>query len=295
MPRPYAIFCSDPLDPRKIEPDFAAEAEIAEAAGFTLVRLDHDQLDHRIDAGAALRKARFDEPGKAIYRGWMLSAQAYAALHAGLLDRGIELITTPAHYDACHHAPGSYDCLSSWMPRMAWLGIDEIDDRTRIDATLASFGGSPLVIKDWVKSQAAGYWHEACYIADASEPAGALRVLHRFRELQGDSLVGGIVFKTHIPLVPHGSLAHEYRAFVVGGRSVGCWPRSEAAAELGGPPSEMVDQIAVRMPGIFASADFGQDLDGRWWLLEVGDGQVSGLPVPEAALPIFTALRSLIR
>ena len=40
---------------------------------------------------------------------------------------------------------------------------------------------------------------------------------------------------------------------------------------------------------------FGRDEEGRWWLLEVGDGQVSGLPAAEAAAPLFAALAPLAR
>jgi hypothetical protein len=293
MPAPFVIFCVDPLDPRAVEPDFAVEVESARSAGFSVARLDHDDLDRRIDPESALRKARFDESGKAVYRGWMLSADAYAALFGNLAAREISLLTTPEQYAACHYAPGSYATLSEWMPVAAWLPLDELDDVGKRRDVLARFAASPLVIKDWVKSQASGYWHEACYIKDASDVTEVDRVVARFRELQGESIVGGIVFKAYVPLLPVGEPAHEYRAFIVGGEVVGCWPRSEAAKELGGPPRELLERVAEKISSPFASADFGQDRDGRWWLLEVGDGQVSGLPSDDAASAIFAALAKL--
>ena len=45
-----------------------------------------------------------------------------------------------------------------------------------------------------------------------------------------------------------------------------------------------------QIPSPFASADFALNADGKWWLLEVGDGQVSGLPDPKAAGAVFAAL-----
>lgn len=290
MPAPFAIFCVDPLDPRLVDPDFVREAEAARAAGFTVVRLDHDELDIRIDAEAALRSARFDGEGGAIYRGWMLSDAAYVALFAALQRRGITLATSPAAYSACHHTPGSYAALAQWMPKTVCLPVPLIDDSDAIRNALAVFGTAPIIVKDWVKSQAAGYWEEACFIPDASRPADANRVIARFRELQGGSLTGGLVFKAYVPLAPLGSPAFECRAFIVGGRVVGCWPRSDAANEIGIPPSSLLDAVAANVPSPFASADFSRDTAGRWWLLEVGDGQVSGLPVVEAASPIFGAL-----
>jgi hypothetical protein len=293
MPPPYVLFCADPLDPRSVDPAFRAELEPARAAGFTAVRLDHDELDHRVDAEAALRTARFEGGGKAVYRGWMLSAAAYAALFAALGRRRIELITSPAQYAACHHAPGSYAALRDWMPRTAWLPMSETDDAEALRSVLSEFGSSPVIVKDWVKSQAAGYWAEACFIPDASSADDASQVIARFRQLQGESLVGGLVFKSYVPLVPAGGRAFEYRAFIVGGRVAGCWPRSEPAREIASPPASLLADVAAKVPSPFASADFGRDEDGRWWLLEVGDGQVSAFPTAEADAPVFAALATL--
>ena len=290
MPAPFVLFCSDPLDPQSVEPDFADEVGPARESGFTVVKLDHDELDRRIDPDAALRKTRFDGPGAAVYRGWMMTAEAYESLHKALADRGVSLITSPAQFAACHHAPGSYEALSEWMPATSWLRAADMDDPALRREVLARFGASPVVVKDWVKSQASGYWKEACYIPDASRPEEADRVIARFRELQGDSLVGGLVFKAWKPLTPPGSAAHEHRAFIVRGKVAGCWPRTAAAAEIGSPPPELLEAIAANVPSPFASADLGRDVDGNWWLLEVGDGQVSGLPASAAATAIFPAL-----
>ncbi|PSJ37874.1 ATP-grasp domain-containing protein [Allosphingosinicella deserti] len=290
MPSPFAIFCADPLDPRSVEPSYAIEAEAARDAGFTVVKLDHDYLDRQIDAAAALRKARFEEPGKAVYRGWMMSADAYQALYTTLEARSVSLMTSPSEYAACHHAPGSYARLAEWMPLTIWIEDGSRDDNQAVQAVAAAFGHSSVILKDWVKSQAAGYWSEACFIADAADPRAVERTISRFRDLQGDSLVGGLVFKRYVPLLPSGMPAHEYRAFVIKGYLVGCWPRSAEAANLEPPPRDLLEQVAAHIPSPFASADFGRDESGRWWLLEVGDGQVSGLPTATAAKPIFQKL-----
>jgi hypothetical protein len=295
MPASYAIFCANPLHPRSVEPDFALEFERAREAGFSPILIDHDELDRRINPEGALRKTRFDAPGIGVYRGWMLRSEAYAALSDALFERGVRLLTSPEEYTACHHAPGSYALLKTWMSRMSWVPLPAIDDQAEVRAALAPFGSSAVLLKDFVKSQAAGYWSEACYIPDASDQDQVGRVVGRFRELQGDSLVGGLVFKAYIPLQPAGAPAYEYRAFFVDGQVVGCWPRSDLARGLGPPPAELMAQVGMKIPSPFASADFGVDQTGRRWLLEVGDGQVSGLPEPEAASPVFAALADHVR
>ncbi len=223
----------------------------------------------------------------------MLSSAAYAAVYASLGKRGIDLVTSPEAYDACHTTPGSYDAMRHWMPETAWVPIASIDDAGAVRSVLARFASSPIIVKDWVKSQAAGYWAEATFIPNASDAAAASRVIARFRELQGDSLAGGLVFKRYVPLLPMGAPALEHRAFIANGKSIGCWPRSVQAGEIGSPPASLIEAVAANVPSPFASADFGRDLDGQWWLLEVGDGQVSGLPDDTAATPIFAALASL--
>jgi hypothetical protein len=294
MSRPYAIFCADPLDPRAVDPEFRAEVDAAREHGFVPVRLDHDALDHRVDARTALAGCRLGEPGPGVYRGWMLSSAAYAALFEALLGRGVRLLTAPSAYTACHHAPGSWAALSRWMAKTRWVDEAMLDDAAAIRAALEAFGHAPLILKDWVKSQAAGYWAEACSISDASDAAEVSRVVARFRALQGASLVGGLVFRECLPLQPGGAPAHEYRAFAVGGKPIGCWPRSPEAAALPAPPAALLQAIAAAVPSPFASMDFGLDEAGRWWLLEVGDGQVSGLPVAAAAQPVFAALASVL-
>ena len=287
--KPTIIFCADPLKSAAVDPSYAGEAGVAREAGFQVVTLDHDYLDRQIDPASALRRTRFDEPGAAIYRGWMMSVEAYAALHRALAVRSIRLLTSPEEYTACHHTPESYAALQEWMPETVWVLRSEIDDSCAIKAALEPFADGPVILKDWVKSQAAGYWKEACFIPDASDTDAVGRSIARFRDLQGESLVGGLVFKKYVPLLPVGFPAHELRCFIIDGRVVGCWPRSAEARAVGTPPRELLDSVAAHIPSSFASADFARDESGRWWLLEVGDGQVSGLPDPAAARAIFQA------
>jgi len=287
--QPYAIFCSNPLEPRTAEPDFATEAAAARDAAFAVILVDHDELERYRRPKAALRKARFGGGGLAVYRGWMLRAEAYEDLCNALIEQGVHSLTSPQEYAACHHGPNSYAVLQPWTPKATWVPESKIDDAETLRAALAPFGSGAVILKDWVKSQAAGYWRGACFIPDASDAAAVDRVVSRFRELQGDSLTGGLYFKAYLDLQPAGSPAYEYRAFFVDGRIVGCWPRSDGAKGLTPPPASLLEAVGAALPSPFASADFGIDGGGRWWLLEVGDGQVSSLP-DGAAAPVFAAL-----
>lgn len=286
----YAAFCSDPLNPRNVDPDYEREASFAKDAGFDVIVIDHDELDHRIAPRAALKRARISETGPLVYRGWMLRAEAYAQLHQAFVDKEIRPFVSPGHYETCHHAPNSAEALKAFTPDTKFISLSDLDNKEKIHDILNGFSQGGVVIKDWVKSQASGYWSEACYIPDVRDRSHADRVITRFRELQGDSLIGGIVFKQYVPLEPVGAPAHEFRAFVVNGQVVGCWPRSSEANSIGKPPVDLMNDIAAVVDSPFSSLDLSIDQNGKWWLLEVGDGQVSGLPTPEAAPILYKAL-----
>jgi hypothetical protein len=70
MLAPFVIFCADPLSPRSVDPAFGAELEAARAVGFATAHLDHDELDHHVDADAALRKTRFQTKGSTKQLSW---------------------------------------------------------------------------------------------------------------------------------------------------------------------------------------------------------------------------------
>lgn len=270
------VLCADPFDARRHDAAFDHEAAAAAALGLGRILVDHNALDRAHDGPAAVRRSRFpDHPATAFYRGWMLKAGDYALLHAALAARGVTLLNDPRQYAACHHVPGSYATVSRWSAQTVFAPADAgVDD---LLAALAPFGRQPVVLKDWVKSQAAGYWDTACLITDAGDADKVAATVSRFRELQGADLVGGLVFRAYVPLAKAGGETEEWRAFCLDGRVIGCWPRLAAAGDA--PPPGLVADVAAVLPSRFATADFARRADGGGWLLvETGDGQVSGLP-----------------
>lgn len=62
MPEACVLLCTDPLAPRSPDPAFGEEAEIADRLGLRRLLVDHDALERRPDAGAALPSAAIDVP-----------------------------------------------------------------------------------------------------------------------------------------------------------------------------------------------------------------------------------------
>ncbi|HEY7357284.1 MAG TPA: ATP-grasp domain-containing protein [Ktedonobacterales bacterium] len=188
------IFCADPLDRKRPDPLYAAEAQAASAAGFDCSLLNFEALVDEQDAEAAVRRiapAAGREIG--VYRGWMLRPADYTRLYAALQARDIALINAPVAYRHCHYLPESYPLIEGHTPRSVWLEAEAGLGIERIMEALRPFGAAPVIVKDYVKSRK-HEWAEACYIPSAADRQAVERVVSRFLELQGDDLQGAWSF-----------------------------------------------------------------------------------------------------
>ena len=283
--RPLILLPGDPLRARRTDPHFAAEATAAQAAGAAAAVLDHEALLAGDDERAVARVPR--DAGPVWYRGWMLPAERYAALAAALSARGCRLMTSPDGYRTAHELPGWYATFSAITPASAWLPC--LPGRPPREAELARlaepFGGRPLVVKDWVKSRK-HEWAEAAYVPDAADTARLAAVVDRFVALQEDSLTGGVVLRAFESF----DAAGEARVWWVDGEPVlvGAHPDTP---QLRPVPDLTGVAAAVRELGCrFVTTDVVRRSDGVWRVVEVGDGQVSGLPEGADAGPLFEAL-----
>lgn len=289
------LFCSDPVNIGQVDPSYAAEATAAAQAGFTVSRVDYEALVDERDPRRAVRKV---EPGDevGIYRGWMLRPERYRELYDALAGKGIRLINTPEAYVHCHHLPESYAVIEGLTPKSVWLPADVDTDRLR-DA-LRPFGDAPLILKDYVKSRK-HEWAEACFIPRASDLEAVGRVVRRFRELQGDTLAGGLVFREFVEFESAGRhpksgmpLAREHRLFWLDGRLLLSFPYWSDLGQTGdGPPPGTFDAVAAKIRSRFFTMDVAKRKDGAWMIVELGDGQVAGLPDDSSAEAFFAALQ----
>lgn len=279
------LLCADPLNPRRADPAFAAEAGAAARAGFTVALLAYERLAHDQDAAGALGQLPpRAAPEACLYRGWMLSVVQYAALYEALAARGYQLLQTPAAYRSCHELPAAYPHIREHtpatvcLPRAAGLGLEQIM------AALRPFGAQPVMVKDYVKSRK-HEWAAACYIPSAADRDAVARVSGRFLELQGDDLQGGLVFRAFEPLRTAGvhpqsgmPLAIEYRAVIFDRRPLCAAPYWEGIAAAAPPDLAPFAEVIAGIPSRFFTLDLAQRTDGGWQIIELGDAQVAGLP-----------------
>lgn len=294
------VFCCDPTNPRAPEPAFAREVEAARKLGIEFDLIDHDALvtGHRDVVASRLRTLAAED--LAVFRGWMMKPSQYEQLHDLLLERGRRLINTPEHYRYCHHLPESYAAIAEHTPRTVWLrgtGVPSMGDLMRL---LAPFGDQPVIVKDFVKSQKHA-WAEACFIPKASDQAQVEHVVRRFIELQGSDLNEGLVFREFVELERVGvhpksgmPLSREFRQFFVDGRpALGFkyWDEADYSGESASP--EWLRSVAAKVQSRFFTMDIARRTNGEWLIVELGDGQVAGLPEAADPLSLFGSLREV--
>jgi hypothetical protein len=221
-------------------------------------------------------------------------------MYSALVTRGVSLRTSPAAYQACHYLPDCYPLLEGHTPRSVWLPVHGPVDFDAVARLVAPFGDRPLVLKDYVKSQK-HYWKEACFIPAANDRAAVEAVVRRFVDLQGDDLNVGLVFREFVPLKVIGThpqsgmpLAAEFRIFWFQGRTLlhhRYW--GDLTAFDATLPLDQLSPIARRVPSPFFTMDVAMLEDGTWTVIELGDGQVAGLPSVDLAPEFFRRMKEL--
>lgn len=293
------IYCSDPLESRKPDPDYIVEITAAESLGFEYSLVSYEALVNDADPAKAVQRVpEQSEPEPGLYRGWMLKPGQYEQLYDALAERGVRLINTPEAYVHCHHLPESYAVIEGHTPRTVWLRTGADVSTEQVMALLKPFGSAPVIVKDFVKSQK-HYWEEACYIPSASDRNAVERVVHRFIELQDDDLNEGLVFREFVefePLAKHSKsgmpLTKEFRLFFLDGIpifSVEYWEEGDYTDIS--PPIERFREIAKAVQSRFFTMDVAKRLDGDWMIVELGDAQVAGLPESADVTEFYQALR----
>ena len=141
-------------------------------------------------------------------------------------------------------------------------------------------------------------WTEACYIPSAADRTAVERVVKRFLELQGPELNEGLVFREFVsfePLASHAKsgmpLIKEIRLFFLDGTRLLTAPYWETGAygDLA-PPDDLFQEVARRVQSRFFTMDVARRLDGAWMIVELGDGQVAGLPEQADTSAFYRAL-----
>lgn len=280
------LFCADPLRASRPDPQFADDLAAARAAGGRIALLDHDALLAGDAAGAVARVAR--DSGPYWYRGWMIPSARYAELEAALGARDCSLLTDAVGYRRAHELPGWYAEFDGLTPHSVWRAAvpgDPPPSADELAGIAAPLGPGPGIVKDFVKSRK-HEWDEACYVPELADRKQLASVVGRFLELQGDFLAGGLVLRAFEPFVAGG----EARVWWVDGEAVLVTAHPDTPDRHPVPELPSVREAVGRLGLRWVTTDLALREDGVWRVVEVGDGQVSGVPVGAETGELFAAL-----
>lgn len=296
------LFCDNPFENKpSVDTDYEDEYVAAKQNGFTTHLFSYESLTKDNDAEFSTRRIKHSETlQKIIYRGWMLKPNQYAFLYHSLLTKNYKLINSPTEYQNCHYLPDSYKFINGHTPKTIWLKVQKQQvNYDELFNDIETFRNSPLIVKDFVKSQK-HYWDTACFIPSATDKDKVKSVIAKFVELQNTDLNEGLVIREFIDLndlTTHSKsgmpLKQEYRIFFLNGHLLGCydyWEEGEYSASEH-PPVDTFRDIAKNIESHFFSMDIAKTKSGEWIIIELGDGQVAGLPDKVDRLEFYNLAR----
>lgn len=293
------LFCNNFIDPKQVDSDFNNEYSAAINAGLTTAFISFEALNNDKDIVKSLMLVKSQsELISAIYRGWMLTPMIYESFYNALKDKNIELVNSPEQYVSCHYLPNSYKWIESYTPKTVWT---KVSNDFKIDDVLSTitneFGANPIIVKDFVKSDKHS-WKESCFIPDASDSKQARKVITNFMQFQGKDLNEGLVFRKFEDLeflTDHSKsgmpLTKEYRLFFLKGNLIAVfnyWDEGDYKFEQ--PELDIFIALAKNINSNFFTMDIAKKKDGSWIVMELGDGQVSGLPESANLIEFYKGL-----
>jgi hypothetical protein len=279
------IFCDSGFSSKEVDYMYAEEYQSARHNNFQVSLISFEELK-RGNVEAALKFIRPNEEKEiGIYRGWMLKPNQYEMLYVALLGKNIELINNPSEYMFCHYLPENYPIIINVTPKTTHKKIQSGFTYNDFQQEIEAFGSNPVIVKDYVKSQK-HYWNEACFIPNAADRVRVESVVNKFIELQDSDLNEGLVFREYVELeelTNHSAsgmpLTKEFRVFVKNGQIRNIYKYwDEGDYQNVEPVIEEFEPIIPKIKSNFFTMDIAKRKSGSWIIVELGDGQVAGLP-----------------
>lgn len=282
----YILFCESSIQKNKVDEDFEDQYISAKEIGFQTILFNYDDLISHDRYSIATKQIKPNEKlTNVIYRGWMLTPKQYSILYSDLLAKNFKLINTVAEYQNCHYLPDSLKFIESRTPKTVYekydsnKSIDILIDKSKV------FGKNSVILKDYVKSEKHN-WETACFVSDASDTINLKQSINNLLELRDKYLNEGIVIREYVELnelTIHSKskmpLTEEYRLYFCYKKLIGIYDYwEEGEYTFTKPDTTEFEDIAKHVDSHFFSMDIARQKNGELIIIELGDGQVAGLP-----------------
>lgn len=282
----YILFCESPVLTNTVDEDFEDQFISAKECGFDTLLFNFEDLTSEDRFSLATKRIKAnDKLVNAIYRGWMLTPKQYSILYYDLLSKNYRLINSVEEYQNCHYLPDSLKYIEQRTPNTVHEKFDSEDSIDKLIEKSKVFGHKPVILKDYVKSEKHD-WETACFVANASNISHLKRTIINLVNLRGKYLNEGIVIREFVELndlTIHSKsgmpLTEEYRLFFCNKKLVGIYDYwEEGEYSLSKPDISEFEELAKYVESNFFSMDIARQKNGELIIIELGDGQVAGLP-----------------
>jgi len=278
------LFPADYFDIKSIEPDYEIEYNVAcSMPEFDIILYNYEEF---IQSGVFKSYPQEFDGGLCIYRGWMLKPNKYKELYEKLKNKGITLINDFHEYENCHLFPNSYEDIKNHTPMTRWF-----ENYKQIDWKSINDEFKRFMIKDYVKS-VKGTSFPSCFITPVEEDT-MNGYIDEFIKLRGSLFTNGIVLKEFVDFKKYGASTNEYRAFYMKGKLVTVSKNSNQSDDCPFVPREFAEKF-TGLESNFYTVDFAELDSGKWIIIEVGDGQVSGLSPNQYVFKFYDEIRGII-
>lgn len=256
--------------------------QISEAARLFGCRVYPIPLDFDICGTAEQALAylpEFDPLVPGVWVGYIPTPERYQAIYGAALAKGVRLVNAPTEYQTAMEFDHSYALLGDLTPES--MVIHSLEQCEIVEERL----GYPVFVKGAVKSNKEQGW-SACVAHGLAELILIAQQLlvHQARS-RGRIIVRRLVQLRRSGEAPGGfPLGREYRAFVYREQLLAYgyyWDEHTDAFPFTAGDLRAITQLSLeaarRLSVPFLAVDLGQLEDGNWIVIEVGDGQFSGL------------------
>lgn len=274
------LFPSSFFSIKKVDEDLQSEYDAVKEIGlFDTILFGYDKW---VNEGVLVLNETPSKMRKAIMRGWMMKPELYDKFYNLLIANNIELVTSPMDYTQMHIFPNAY---SLFGDDTATMKIYPLHEQINVDELKSQF--KRFMIKDFVKSVKGTEFPK--YFDDSISQDKFAEWMQIFYKYRGNLLTGGICVKEYLDLKFYGNRPNEYRVFYVCNEIITISRNSGQQDYTPEPPKELVEKYR-NLPSCYYTIDYAELADGRWKVIEAGDGSVSGLSENQNAEHYFRAL-----
>ncbi len=275
----------EPFNIKKVDSDFKKEYNSISSLGFGVYLYDHDSF---VSTGELVTDCQYAPISSlTILRSWMLRGDQYKNLYESLEKVGMRLINSPHQYLNCHYYPNVYKHISEFTPKSIWFS--DISDESIIKER-SKFDNVDLIIKDYVKSDSGleGIFKLDSHLTNSQ----FCEKVHLFKDSRHGLFAEGIVLKEFASLKKYGLKTNEYRIFVLNHGIISICQNSNLGH--GSEPHLLfLDSIIDKIDSNYFTIDIAELSDGRWIIIECGDGSVSGLSANQNELIYYMNFHNL--